>query len=236
MGKLHKNNDGFSAVEAVLVLVIVGLIAFIGYYVYHTKQNVNKTLTTTSSASTPARATNKKADPYAGWQSYTMGYEKISFQYPAAWKMSDESTLEGRHDMVTLSGANNFTFSIVDGVGNGGDSLPLLSSNPSPLTYLNKPAYLVFINAKTPNPDGPSSVDRDHVSGAMLLLNPNDQTSSPADKNVHGGDQYNGVNGPEGSYMSISMSYNGQNNLTLSAAKADSQYKDSALVIESMHY
>jgi len=52
MGKLKKNQTGFSAVEALLIIIVLGIIGFTGWYVLHAKQNANKNLTV-SSASTP---------------------------------------------------------------------------------------------------------------------------------------------------------------------------------------
>jgi len=43
------NNSGFSAVEALLILVVVGILGFTGWFVYHSKQAADKTLTNTNS-------------------------------------------------------------------------------------------------------------------------------------------------------------------------------------------
>jgi len=60
MGNLHKNNDGFSVVEALLLLIIVGLFAVTGYYVWHTKQTADKTLQVSNSTA-PAQSVKKQA-------------------------------------------------------------------------------------------------------------------------------------------------------------------------------
>lgn len=39
--KIKKNENGFGLVEALLVIVIIGLIGGVGYYVYNSKQNEN---------------------------------------------------------------------------------------------------------------------------------------------------------------------------------------------------
>jgi predicted lipoprotein with Yx(FWY)xxD motif len=41
---MKKNQRGYSVIEMVLMLVIVGLIAFIAWYVFHTKSNTDTTL------------------------------------------------------------------------------------------------------------------------------------------------------------------------------------------------
>ncbi|MDB5163618.1 MAG: hypothetical protein JWS12_235 [Candidatus Saccharibacteria bacterium] len=52
------NSKGFSAVEALLILIIVGVIGFVGWYVYKSQKDTNKTLNNTSQgASTPQKVT-----------------------------------------------------------------------------------------------------------------------------------------------------------------------------------
>jgi predicted lipoprotein with Yx(FWY)xxD motif len=46
------NQRGYSSIEIVLVLVIVGLIAFIGWYVFHAKSDINTTLGNAESGQT----------------------------------------------------------------------------------------------------------------------------------------------------------------------------------------
>ena len=57
MGKIKDNQQGFSPVEAVLVLVIVGLVGFTGWYVLHSQKSVDKNLTSTSSSQATAKST-----------------------------------------------------------------------------------------------------------------------------------------------------------------------------------
>lgn len=47
---------GFSVVEGLLVLIIVLLIGFIGYYVWHAQKDTSKTLSASNAASTPTPA------------------------------------------------------------------------------------------------------------------------------------------------------------------------------------
>lgn len=62
MGKIHKDQRGFSVVEGFLVLVIIGLVAFIGWYVWHSKNATDKTLSSAnkSSSSAVAKSTSPK--------------------------------------------------------------------------------------------------------------------------------------------------------------------------------
>ncbi len=47
------NQNGFSHVESLLILIIVLIIGFIGYYVYTTKQNTGKSLSANTSKAVP---------------------------------------------------------------------------------------------------------------------------------------------------------------------------------------
>lgn len=77
-----KNSQGFSAVEALLILVVVGILGFTGWFVYHSKQAADKSLTTTNSTVPTYKkrtSTNTKATTTLSKQN---GY---SFSYPSAW-------------------------------------------------------------------------------------------------------------------------------------------------------
>ena len=59
------NQKGFSAVEGLLVIIIVLLIGFIGYYVWHTQKQTNKTYNSSANAAQPStkNPSPKKASP-----------------------------------------------------------------------------------------------------------------------------------------------------------------------------
>lgn len=67
--RIRTEESGFSAVELVLVLVFVGVVGFVGWYVHNSKQSTDKVLSsgnvtvhkTVSSVSSTATATTKKS-------------------------------------------------------------------------------------------------------------------------------------------------------------------------------
>lgn len=68
MKSINRNQSGFSTIEIILIIVIVGAIGLIGWFVYHTKQNSDKTLnqaTSTSQNAGPhfAKPNQSKAKP-----------------------------------------------------------------------------------------------------------------------------------------------------------------------------
>lgn len=82
MGEIRNNQYGFSAVETALVLVIVGLIGFVGWYVWHSNKKADDTLSSankTAQTNTPVRA--KPATTV----SYTDDSKTYTLTYPKAW-------------------------------------------------------------------------------------------------------------------------------------------------------
>jgi Tfp pilus assembly protein PilV len=51
--KKHDSNLGFSVVEALLILVVVGILGFTGWYVYHAKQTSDKNYSAASESTVP---------------------------------------------------------------------------------------------------------------------------------------------------------------------------------------
>lgn len=48
--KLHKQTQGFAAIETVLIIIVLGIIGFTGWFVYHSKQATDKTLASTGNS------------------------------------------------------------------------------------------------------------------------------------------------------------------------------------------
>jgi prepilin-type N-terminal cleavage/methylation domain-containing protein len=75
MNRLNKNQSGFGAIELILVLVIVALISGVGYFVYQSKKNTDKTLASTSSSEgTPQKSTTTKPTTTNTSQSNSASY------------------------------------------------------------------------------------------------------------------------------------------------------------------
>lgn len=59
---MKTNQKGFSTLEVILILVIVGLVGFVGWYVYDSSQKTNDTYTAASKSSSSDSATIKKTE------------------------------------------------------------------------------------------------------------------------------------------------------------------------------
>ena len=87
MGRLNKTQDGFSVVEGLLVVIILCLVGFVGWYVIHANKTSSSTNAPANNTSTTAKAT-PQADPYKGWAVASSSKLSVSFKYPSDWKSS----------------------------------------------------------------------------------------------------------------------------------------------------
>ncbi len=96
---------GFTAIEGLLLLVIIGMLGFTGWFVWHSQQSTSKTNQQSVLDSNPVSPTTKggkqftqpttqKSDPYAAWKTFTSKAEKFSIRYPSNWKVDNWSTTD----------------------------------------------------------------------------------------------------------------------------------------------
>jgi hypothetical protein len=78
---MKRNQNGLLGIEGVLLLIIVCLLAFIGWYVWHTNKKTNEILNGAASQ----QITVKTEDPTKDWVSYSSTEGKFSLKYPQTW-------------------------------------------------------------------------------------------------------------------------------------------------------
>ena len=94
---MRKNQKGFSAIELVIVLVVVCLLTITGWYVYQARHK-----------------TNQNSIPN-GWLTFKSADSNIKFSYPPSWHLKklpatqSNSTLES----VEIDGSNGFSMEYV---------------------------------------------------------------------------------------------------------------------------
>jgi Tfp pilus assembly protein PilE len=89
VGKLKNNQKGFTAVEGLLIVLILVVIGAVGYMVYHNNHKTSNTASkTTTSASSSSNKSTTTPNPYAGWKSDTTSLSGLSFQYPSTWTVN----------------------------------------------------------------------------------------------------------------------------------------------------
>lgn len=82
--KLKLNQTGFSAVEAILILVVVAIIGFTGWFVLQSQRSASKTAQETTASNSSAVAS---AVP-----TYTAEVGKFTLRYPADWSVRTDET------------------------------------------------------------------------------------------------------------------------------------------------
>jgi hypothetical protein len=136
---MKKNQKGFSAVEGLLILVIAGLIGFVGWYVWQAKNNADDNLSSaTETSNSTQNITN--ASPYYGWKIYTSQNEKFSFKYPKDWKITSDTPIGNLKEEIGIQGPNNFLM-----------TYSLVKMDPSAITPAN--------HAKSGNDNNPNAYD-----------------------------------------------------------------------------
>jgi hypothetical protein len=98
---MNKNQRGFTAVEALIILLVVVVLGGVGYFVWHRDKDKKNTASTTTSTTTnqnnatvsPSPSPTPEPDPYTGWKTYTDSAHHYSFKYPATgWKIDNNSS------------------------------------------------------------------------------------------------------------------------------------------------
>lgn len=99
MGKLKNSQTGFSAIEALLIVVIVAIVGGTGFYVYHAQTNANKNLKGDNSTAPKFKNNSKKAaktPATAQTTDETIGTVKISFSPANLYSSIEKSTLKAK--------------------------------------------------------------------------------------------------------------------------------------------
>ncbi len=98
-----KNQRGFSAVEGLLILVIVGLIGFTGWYVWQAKSNTEKTLNQASSTSSSSVTKTVKVKQTTPEQTLTLLSSAMKAKDKAKFEalISDEMKADAKANGVS---------------------------------------------------------------------------------------------------------------------------------------
>jgi outer membrane murein-binding lipoprotein Lpp len=231
-------------------LVLILLVAALGgvYSWQHKKVNslnsqvskLNKQVASlqackTTSASSKATASSTTTSPYAGWKTYTLPVEKLSFMYPSDWTVSNDAPTSTQ-DATTLTSSDGFSLSIEDGVSNGGDSITEAPATTAvPVTFVGQSDYLVFTYGTGSVGQGSSD---GLIAGAVLQTSTNENGGPggeypwPTDKTAVGPNDTTGA--VNAMYIVIRLGFKPQ--LTLQQAPSNSDFKNAVLIIKSMHY
>lgn len=102
----NSKQAGFSIVEMLLIVLIVGMVGFTGWYVWNSKQIADKT---NSQAVSDSQASNTSSSQ--GWKTYSAKLGKFTIKYPSDWKLTDNRS----NDDPAVSPQENAKFVAPDG-------------------------------------------------------------------------------------------------------------------------
>jgi type II secretory pathway pseudopilin PulG len=94
--KKTSKTKGFSSIEGFLILVIILILAGVGYYVWHSTKNTNDILNTAEKSNNASSNKAQKMitlDVYKDWKTYIWTSQGVSFKYPNNWFIKEDSSL-----------------------------------------------------------------------------------------------------------------------------------------------
>ena len=118
---MKKNQKGFSVVEVLVVVIIVGLIGAVGWLVYDRQSTSKKMVspTTINSAADQKEASKAETpvvDPYKDWKAGSFKYTKLTYKIPSNWQDISDNTKfqdgEYKYEEVKIKNADGFVLSM----------------------------------------------------------------------------------------------------------------------------
>jgi len=243
MKTIKKNQEGFGTLEFVLVFVIVILIGATGWFVYkhHRKSSTSITTVSTSRETKPTKNSTQTPSPNVVWKTATLQFEKISYQYPSNWTVTDRSqavpklqngcTYPG-HDLVTLNSPSGKQVILNAGEDCFGDDATKAFGSV-PINALGQNLYLVFEGST-------GLMESTMPNEACLAQSTNPDTSFDfKSRNIF----YNGEGSSDTPVNSFCyIPYNPKDykdappSFSVQQIKDSSDYNTSKQIFESMHY
>ncbi len=133
---MKSNQKGFSVIEILLVIVVVGLIGTVGWLVYDRQNNNSDTTTEDTNTQVSqqeevreAPEETESADPYEGWKSGSFKYTDLSYKLPPNWEdISDNTKFQDgdfKYEEIKLKAADGFVLTMsVNNLPRGYESEP----------------------------------------------------------------------------------------------------------------
>lgn len=100
------SSAGFSAIEAVVIILVIAALSLGGWYEYHREHKQKTTATSTSTSHTKTPTPPPPADPYAGWKTATSPRAGFSIKYPSSWSYAETVGGKDNVEHITLDSTN----------------------------------------------------------------------------------------------------------------------------------
>jgi type II secretory pathway pseudopilin PulG len=205
--KKINNGSGFSVVELLLVIVIVILLGFMGWYIYHNDHKTNVNTTKSSSTSTTI---------YSNWKTFVTSYQKLSFKYPNNWVLTDNSTSNGNDDITIKSPAGlSIYMQALIPISSTDITASIIST--SNIKFTGQSDYLLYYSsAAAQNNSTTGPVDEAHLSSSSTQV------------------VYPSANTSDGTVWNISITT--PSAIQLSNIPTNSDFQNAEQIIESASY
>lgn len=141
MGKFLKNQSGFSAIEALLILVILGIVGFTGYFVWHTKQNTDKSLTPANSTTPVLKKKAASAVPSSSTKTQYVDIKELGIKVPITSALTSEGlsyTWNSTGNNATIGSSTLMSKAEADDAANCTQSYASQMNNLYPLGIVSK--------------------------------------------------------------------------------------------------
>lgn len=126
-----KNQKGFSAVEGLLILIIIGILGFVGWYVWSAKDKTSKSFDEVASS-------NNSTTGIQTLKEYKNTQYGFSFKYPSDWTFEEQFEDAGRggkEGEVKVTSKNNTVVTFKGDYGGKGGSC---EENPADIPHKTK--------------------------------------------------------------------------------------------------
>lgn len=232
---MEENYQGFTVIEALLIILIVAVVGFGGYYVWHS-QKIN-TLSTSpltnhksaSNKTTPIAST--KPSPYAGWNSETLTNEKLTFSYPSNWQFTNSfpGAGSGVGDMVSVKAPSGVELNITtENMEHPSYDGPRTLIYSDPTTFLGKQAYVDYYA------DGTSNTAP--INGGTVAYSSTDYPASGSGNPLSSPDYLKTINMSPQGWLLIQVTPATNSTIYKSDITSNIDFKDINLIVQSMHY
>jgi hypothetical protein len=228
-----KKSNGFGLAYVLITIVLIAA-AGIGFYVYNRDNDKSINNINTTNKQQGARNNNEQAaDPYEGWVTGNLKYEKADFKYPSDWDLSNKATATGitgnispGSDQVTIVSPTDITVTIKTGVFGIGDGFSNVLSSEA-ITTLDSSYHLNFYTN--------NSANRSKAQGACVGTTPTDKANYPFSRNIQV------MNNDEKPFNVVCINYPEDDNgdvpeRLVGAFKNDGSFREAQLIIESLSY
>lgn len=118
--KKRIGQNGFHLIMIPLIVIIIGIIGFAGWYVYKSNTNTNKSLDNVS-ANGPTKATPTASPTPSAWKTYNEDMHDITFEYPIDASVKDAISISREADWSRITGPNDsYYLDIIYSMGDKG--------------------------------------------------------------------------------------------------------------------